>query len=298
MKKLVLIMLVMIFAVCQAYAQTSEEVVMPQDTSVVQPTVAASATDTDVLIALLTELSQKMLEKSESASDPTQTKVLVPVQGKNRFSRKHLIYQELGISTLANKDKDGDDSDTDNDSKGLSTTDQEAVEDMSDMAEQISLGFNVDYTLKFVPGTIQGEELELNRFGFAYSLGLLAAFDNHNSYGVTCDFMGKFGVETGNGHVMGVGLDGLVGVGKSSGSVYFLDGEDPVSYTDWCLKYGAQFWIKTNLLTTGLKNTDVLAFARFIYSKDPYPELQDMDDIIAVWNEESWTFGVTLRYRF
>ena len=257
MKKLIALVFFTIFAVCQTYAQIENEAT-PQDTL---------------------------------NFGPTTTRIVVPVMGKNQFTKHHLIYQELGFSTIAGKDNDRD---TDSDSAPKGTDGQSS--NLPNLDEQLNLGLNVDYTLKFVPGTIDGDNLVLNRLGFAYSAGIVAAFDRQDDLGITCDFMAKIGIEAGNGHALGVGLDGLIGTGKSSGTFY-LEGEDPEGFTEWCLKYGAQFWVKTNLLTTSIPNTDILMFARFIYSKDPLTNI-DLGDIYAVWHEEAWTFGITLRYQF
>lgn len=306
MKKFVIFVLCTIVAVCQAYAQEQNEV-MFQDTTRTQNSVEQNVANKDVTAELINALAKKMLDEND-VYDPLNTRVSVPIQGKSRFARRHLIYQELGISTIAGKDKDMDSDDSDGDSKGSGSK----LSGLPDLQNQLNFGLNVDYTLKFVPGTIKGDMLELNRMGFAYSLGLVAAFDHQDKYEVTCDFMGKFGVETGNNHPLGVGFDALVGTGKSSGSLYFIDDaddgkndddddddddDDPIHYTAWCFKFGGQFWVKTNLLTSGLKNTDILLFARFVYSVDPHNDKND-NNVISIWNEESWSFGVTLRYRF
>lgn len=228
-----------------------------------------------------------------SASDTLSIKV--PLHGKSRFAQSHYIYQTAEISMLVGHDKNRDDNDA---NQGATDGDSFTA---PDIISGLNKGMNIGYSLIFVPGTIKNDELELNRFGFAYSTGFVAAFDRQDDYDVTCDFLFKLGVETGNGHALGVGLDGLIGGGKSSGTMYDLNDETqtPNNYTMWCYKYGAQLWIKTNLLTTNVENSDILVFARFVDSKNPQNDnLLWENGIYNDWIEESWQFGVMFRYCF
>ena len=255
MFKRVLITFSVIFAVCQAYAQTVDA----------------------------------LLQASEAASETEfvpEVNIKVPIKGDSKFSRKFYTYQTLEFSTIAGKDKDQSDDEAVEKSQGI-----------SGIINDLNVGLNVGYSMIFVPGRVVDDQLELNRFGFAFSTGLLAAFDHQDEYDVTCDFLLKLGVETGNGHALGIGLDMLLGGGKSAGAMY--DEEVSYPYTMWCWKRGAQMWLKTNLLTTGIKNMDILAFARFVYSQNPdKDEGVANPELMTLWLEESWQFGITLRYRF
>ena len=325
MYKKIVVVLITMLVVCQAHAQEVREFlesevspisdsVTVQDSAevpqiVTEPAGEPSTVSAEVYSAistaelqqvslLLSKLSDKMLEGEEDY--PIDQKKSVPVVGNSRFAKSHYIYQTLEISTLAGKDKDDDESDADG-LTGAGADGGNRGDVTEGLIKELNMGMNIGYRMIFVPGKVNGDMLEINRFGFAYSVGLLAAFDSQNSYGITCDFMLKLGVETGNGHPLGIGIDGLWGGGKSTGTYYFWDDDDfePYYYTDWCYKYGMQVWLKTNLLTTSIKNTDILVFARYIRSLNPDDETDD--DIIGIlnyWNEESWQFGVTLRYRF
>ena len=233
------------------------------------------------------------------AQEP-EINLTVPVMGTGKFFQKHYIYQTVEISTIVGKDKDeAQDSFDDSDEVSGSSS---RNNNLPDIVKNLNLGMNIGYSLIFVPGKIKDDLLEINRFGFAYSAGFIAAFDRQDEYDVTCDFLGKIGVETGNGHALGIGVDLLLGGGKSAGVTYVeVDDEwQSYPYTKWCFKQGMQVWLNTNLLTTGIKNTDILAFGRFVYSKDPQgDEITDTEDItLDNWIEESWQFGITLRYRF
>ena len=80
------------------------------------------------------------------------------------------------------------------------------------------------------------------------------------------------------------------------------DPEDPrVTYTDWCAKIGTQLWLRLNFLTSSVKNFDTAIFARFVYSFNPYENVDKQlvaDGFLNYFKEESWQFGVTLTYCF
>ena len=305
-------MLCMTLAVCQAYAQ--EESVDTISTPQQESTLSLKDLRIDELISLLNEM------KSDESDKP----IFVPVMGKRKFARKHYIYQTFELSTLMGKDRDSDDAGGAASARGNGNGAPGFVADMN-------IGLNVGYSLMFVPGKVEGDQLRLNRFGFGYGTGIVASFDHQNQYDVTCDFLLKFGVETGVGRPFGIGLDFLVGGGKTARTEYQFDidkaeadatgntdgnedgqtvlapdeddyEDDPECSTEWCWKYGAQLWVKTNFLQTKMKNTDVLMFVRYVRSVDKY----SMDDQINLFNagiltlfpEESWQFGITVRHRF
>lgn len=287
MKKFVNIMLFcMIFAVGQAYAQDSISFVQANETYAETRT---NTNDLQQLIPLLSALSEKMSEGGE-VPEPKGT---FPVIGKSKFAQHHHIYQTIEISTIVGKDKDrDDDSDDVQDNKATDGTSTQTT----DVISNLNLGMNIGYRLLFVPGIVQGENLVVNRFGFAYSVGLIAAFDRQDDYDVTCDFLGKVGIETGNGHAIGMGVDYLIGTGKTAGTLFFENDPAPYPYTMWCFKQGFQVWLNTNLLTTAMGDADILAFGRFVHSKNPLDDLELAEDGISnFWLEESWQFGVTFR---
>lgn len=291
MKKVVLVMLCMIFVVCQAYAQNIEvepdTLVTAQQT---QEAVVPVATEVPTVSSLITELTTETLNGSITVPDPGT--IVKPIMGKSKFARSHYIYQTVDISTIAGSDKD---------SHAASSGNDAADGAAAGLLSGLNLGLNIGYSLIFVPGKINGDNLEFNRFGFAYSTGLVASFDRQDDSEVTCDFLFKLGIESGNGHALGIGIDGLIGGGKTLGALYDFsdDNPEPEDYTAWCFKYGAQLWIKTNLLSTSIKNTDVLIFARYVHSVDPNRNVDfQSQNVYNYWMEESWQFGITLRYNF
>lgn len=308
MKKFFTFMLCMMFALGMSYAQTTEETVAPPDTPVneeqitVEPEVAPASESVPVLTpelkdALFEAMLQQLYEQG-GAPDPDSVSRRVPIVGKSNFARHHFIYQTLEVSAIADKAKDEDEGEDDEAQASGGTK----APNLPDIISQLGIGMNIGYSVIFVPGKIKDDMLELNRFGFAYSTGFIASFHKLTDHDVTCNLMAKFGVETGNNHALGIGADFLVGGGKGIGTLYTLTNVDwqlAERYSQWCFKLGGQIWLNTNLLTTAIKNTDVLAFARFIKSYDPNPRVYDnMNNVYDAWIEESWQFGITFRYRF
>lgn len=298
MKKTVFIMLCMMFALCQAYAQNveAEELQVPDTLAVSQEKQEPARhlnSGLPTVSSMITELADETLSGDISVPDPQA--ITKPVMGKSNFARHHYIYQTIDISTISGSDKDKD-----SDDSGSNAKEEMAADKNSDLLSGLNFGMNIGYSIIFVPGQIKGDTLQFNRFGFAYSTGFMAAFDSQKDCDVTCDFLFKLGVESGNGHLLGIGIDGLIGAGKSLGAVYDLTetDADPEDYTAWCLKYGAQLWLKTNLLNTSIKNADILMFARYVYSQNPIKDSDFPPDVFNSWMEESWQFGVTLRYNF
>lgn len=229
------------------------------------------------------------------------SKIYFPVEGKRKFWRRHHIVQQISISGLTGDDKDAEEEEPTGKVSG------EDYQDQQDKHKDGHLGGSIDLSFLLVPGVIEGDNLRINKFGVGYSLGLIAAFDNQKHYGVTCDFLFKLGVETGYAHKMGIGLDALLGTGKSGGISYEISDDakddddiyaDP--YTKWCLKYGAQLWIRSSLLSSGIANTNVRLFVRYVYSPNPEPDYETYNGgvIINNWMEESWQIGLALCYEF
>ena len=271
-------MLCMVFALGMSYAQTvDDEVNINDETPDIQT-------------------HQDAVAYFSNDNPMADFQITVPIMGKSKFARSHYIYQTVEISTIFGKDKNSDEGD--NDDAGRVS----AIPDAPDIESQLSAGLNIGYSLIFVPGKIQDDGLLINRFGFAYSTGFIAAFDNQKDYGVTCDFLFKLGVESGNGHPLGIGIDLLAGGGKTAAGFHVF--ENDAWQTDfqtlWCFKYGAQVWLNTSFLTTGIKNSDILAFARFVGSKAPASirQFDEYDNVDCEWNDEAWNFGITFRYRF
>jgi len=303
MKK-VIALLCMAFAVCSAYAQTNEEVeeqvdtlvtVTPQEIADVDPETSldqpATKADMAEFSAQLLALGEKMM-----ASDAVQPQT--PVVGKHR------ICQTLEIAPIAGKDKDpndGGDDDRNHDGK---------ADNLPDIASNINLGMNIGYTISFVPGKMVDGKFKDNPLGFAYNTGFIAAFDHQDKYEITYDFLGKFGLETGHDHTLGIGVNLLFGGGKSAGTFFDLDDiEDgkegdniqlePEEYTMWCMKTGVEIRVRINLLTTNVKNMDVYAFARFVYSFNPQNDDELLkQNIINIWSPESFSSGISVAYNF
>lgn len=238
---------------------------------------------------------------AQAQNEDGEDLTIVPVVGKNKFAMRHRIAQRLEVSVIGGSDSDDGDSGT---MQSSYKTQDDVYDDLQD-GGKFNYGLNIGYSLLFVPGKVQGDSLRLNRLGMAYSFGLVASFDRQEYYGVTCDFLGKIGFEAGYGHKMGIGMDFLLGTGKSAGDYDFMLEENGekfnvnTPYTKWCLKYGAQLWIRSNLLKASVKNTDIRLFVRYVYSKNPENPAQLAEEgVICNWKKESWTFGLTFCYEF
>ena len=260
-----------------------------------------SATEREAMEILWRKFSEYAAEAQNEERNLTE----VPVFGKSKFTQRHYITQRLEISVIGGTDiKDGEGSSVKNE--------YDSPEDEDKSEPGFNWGLNFGYSLVFAPGRVEGDKLYLNRFGIAYSTGLIASFDKQDKYGTSCDFLLKLGIEAGHGHPMGIGFDLLVGTGKSAGEYNFTVEDDEaapnnnsepeemnVPYTKWCFKYGTQLWLRSNLLQAKVKNTDVRLFARYVYSKNPEDEDELLkDEIFCDWHEESWSFGLTFCYTF
>lgn len=324
MKKLLFITLCVMFCLCSAYAQNDyesevdefEEVVndssdvpkakpkfarknyVPTYQQQEQDRTGAELQEISSLIAQLKELTMRG-DSATNAQLEVPENIYKPIRGKSKFARRHYIYQTLDISPTVSTDKDPDQPDYTSNGKDV---------DEDQLDSPMALGLNFGYSLIFVPGREEDGQLRLNRMGFAYNVGLVASFSKQEKYGTTCNFLLKSGIETGNGHAMGIGFDVLGGYGKSTGDTYLTiyeedDADDLATpYTEWCWQYGAQLWLRSNLLHTGINNAEMLIFARFVRSVNPNKdETFYISDNVAFdnyWKDESWSFGITLRYKF
>jgi len=250
------------------------------------------------------------MENQQKTTD-SYTNIFYPIEGKSKFMRRHHVTQRLEISVLGGND--GSEDNAQNTSQDIKAESNGNVRDQ--YYGKMNFGLNIGYSLVFIPGHIEDERLRINKFGFGYSVGLIAAFDKQDYYGETCDFLAKIGVETGNDHNMGIGFDFLVGTGKSCGNTYFMLNDEDASqakqydesftndwaepYTAWCFKYGGQLWVRSNLLKTSMGNTDIRLFTRYVYSVNPH-KTTDFSEFLLYgdWMEESWQFGLTFCYTF
>ena len=246
--------------------------------------------------------------------------VFVPVR-KHRKINGHHICQRLELSVM------GDRSETSKDLAnklfggvisgvgGSSDVDDNMVNKLDNKTSGLGLGANFGYSLVFVPGYIEegSDKLLLNHFGLGYSIGVISQFDHEKEAGITWDFVGKVGVETGFNKAIGVGFDFLFGGGKTSQTVVCFGGvdmNDPkaedlnvLSETLWCAKAGTQLWLRLNFLTKSINNFDTALFSRFVYSFKPYSKEEENRRImnfseIPIWQNEAWSFGFTMTYFF
>jgi hypothetical protein len=254
------------------------------------------------MASLLRQFNAIAMANQQEKTD--YSKIYFPVEGKNKFMRRHHVVQQMALSLMGGGDNDSDEDDG-------SPVSNLSDEDYSDQQEKYdgkpNFGFSVDLSFLFIPGVIEGDNLRINKFGAGYSLGLVAAFDKQEHYGVSCDFLLKLGAETGYAHKMGIGMDLLFGTGKSGGMSYDvpdnLKDDDDIyaeSYSSWCLKYGTQLWVRSSLLSSGINNTNVRLFIRYVYSKNPNPETERYEGGTTInnWMEESWQVGLQLCYEF
>lgn len=211
--------------------------------------------------------------------------------GHGLFKKHHLV-QALELCPSISKAK-------------VATADVLSGDQNRQETDDTGIGLNFGYSLIFIPGTEEQNQLRLNEAGFAYSTGFIFSFTQSDRYGVTCDLLFKVGLETCYNRKMGLGVDVLGGYGKSSGDVFFyqniLEDAEPKSvipYTAWGYKYGGQIWFKTGSLSNKHSgNTDVLLFARLIHAVEPN-NIQPVSSFhYNFWKEENWSFGAILRYR-
>ena len=304
MKKSVLLAILMVVCANGMFAQTED---ISDSTDIVS---SESTANSESIVDRLSKEDMLELLKAfheialESQSDTTDILTEVPVRGSKKFLRRNYITQRLELSIIGGSDNDGTGK-----SESITSTykTKDDVDDARSNGSNFNYGLNIGYSVSIVPGKIRGDTLKLNRFGLGYSFGLLASFDRQEYYGTTCDILLKVGGEAGSGHKLGIGIDALVGSGKTAGEYEFevKDANDNVSnaalpYTRWCFKYGAQLWIRSNLLNVPAKNTDVRLFVRFVHSVNPEsPEMLKNNDIICnKWMGESWSFGLTFCHTF
>lgn len=264
--------------------------------------VAQTRDNMEELKDLLREFNKNALAESQ-LEQPDYDNMYVPVKGRTKFTRRNYITQRLEFSVLGGSDKAEDP----DDAEGMDEYKNDVKSGDTDDDHSFNMGFNLCYSMVFVPGHIEKDRLKLNRLGFAYSLGFIASVDKQDKYGTTCDLLGKVGIETGNGHAMGVGVDFLFGTGTSPVTMCFDLGQDGGGkFTDydtrWCPKVGFRLFARGNLLRTNLKGTNLKFFVQYINSMDP---TDDNDFVIDgndygyyLWSPDSWQFGLAWEYYF
>ena len=269
----------------EAVDSTATEAATPQD----NPANAGYAAINEVISRL------ESLTKGGEIEDESEKERYVPIKGRNKFTQRNYVYQTLDVSPHVS---------TDNDPNLPAQTSNGKDVDSKQLESPTGFGLNFGYSLIFVPGHVEGDKLKLNKMGFAYSIGASTSFSKQEKYGTTCSFLLKLGAEAGNGHALGFGFDLLGGYGKSNGDSYQLEYQDyeeddlAEPYTKWCWQYGSQVWMRTNLIKTALSNTEILVFAKFVRSVDPTNDESMIKGYDYFWKDETWSFGVTFRYRF
>lgn len=246
------------------------------------------------ITSLITEMKNMTL-KGELPEPPASKDVYVSLP-RRKFLKNVYIYPTLDVSPTVSSNK----------LKAENQVEDGAGNGRSDTESTDATGFGLDFgtSVIFVPASIENEQLRLNSVGFAFSLGAITSFARSHRYGTVCDFLLKLGVELGNGHRVGIGADALWGYGKGVGDVYMskniVDENEPVKvvpYTEWGWERGVQVWMKTNLFNTSIfAKTEMLIFARLVYT--PNPEVMTEVSMVHhnVWKSEQWMFGITFRY--
>lgn len=213
---------------------------------------------------------------------------------KNKFR----ITQSVSLAILY-----GNDSDKENETNYEAPADGVNLGDVADNIDTkigANLGTNIEYSLKFIPGKLSNGIFHDNPFGFAFDFGLILAADKQSQYGFTFDGLLKVGIETGYDHSMGLGFDFLFGTGKSPGFIYFFDdatNSEPIPYTEWCLKNGFQFWVRSGLIKQLLPNSTTSIFVRYVYSQEPKDAISD-ENVFLFWQEEALQIGLLINFKF
>ncbi len=325
MKKLffgVVMLGIMSFASNNLFAQ-SEKTVTEQAIGAVSEEASSeletNALATDDLESIATLLNNLVSGKKQNIL-ATDQEVRVPIPKHGKING-HYVCQRLELSVLADKSETSKDKANKllggvlEGQSGSSGSDGKILGGLDGKTDGLGVGANFGYSLVFVPGHKEegSDEILLNRFGFAYSVGLISQFDHEKNSGVTCDFLGKFGVETGFNKAIGVGLDFLFGGGKTAQTVLdftYVNENDPrpedlvvSSESIWCGKAGAQLWLRLNFLTASVNNFDTALFSRFVYSYRPYNNKSELNRMstyneLPVWQHEAWSFGFAMTYFF
>ena len=225
---------------------------------VVMSAICAYAAAAQGFTGLTPHVDIESLNLPDSLSDATTLKgkqLFLPLQGNKNF----YIYPTLDMCTSVTQGR----------SEAISVIDGETE---TDTQKNVTTGLCINFgaTLVFVPGKKVENRLRVNTLGFAYNVGFIASLEKSEKYDVTCNFLLKAGVEIGNQHGMGVGMDVMAGYGKGKGDIFFYDNiaEDTepiksITYTAWTPQFGTQLWFKTGILKEKLQGIEILTFMQF-----------------------------------
>ena len=210
-----------------------------------------------------------------------------PVKGK------HYRYQVLTFAPMGGVSKDKGDN-----ILPLSGVAEERFDDADEQTDQqSSFGLNFGWEMINVWGKNTENGFQLNKYGFAWSYGFIGDYKVQGSEHLF-SFMGKIGVEAGNSHRMGIGIDALVGFGKGFGFEYDLDfpEDDPDSYSKWCPKVGFQISVRTGIIKSVVKNADMNLFLRYdrLFSSDGFDAKKNT---YKFGHEEEWNVGMVFKFR-
>ena len=167
-QKIFCIVLCMMVCVNWMFAQTNApevNVVEEPDTSAIDtpeasPTnpkhkkIATTRDNMEELKELLREFNRNALAESQLET-PDYNNMYVPVRGRSKFTRRNYITQRLEISILGGSDKAEDPDDSD-----MSGYSDDVKAGNTDDNHSFNMGLNVGYSMVFVPGHIEGEQLK------------------------------------------------------------------------------------------------------------------------------------------
>ena len=295
-KKVYFIALMAMFCVQGIWAQEVEEmdsVPTPHESGKEAVTQVKKIKEADVQeiqaqLAEMRDIFDKMKESYEKDSfDPDKPIFKPPVKGK------HYRYQVLTFAPMGGASKDKGDNILPSSGVG-----EERFDDADEQTDQqSSFGLNFGWEMINVWGKNTENGFQLNKYGFAWSYGFIGDYKVQGSEHLF-SFMGKIGVEAGNSHRMGIGIDALVGFGKGFGFEYDLDfpEDDPDSYSKWCPKVGFQISVRTGIIKSVVKNADMNLFLRYdrLFSSDGF----DVEkNTYKFGHEEEWNVGMVFKFR-
>lgn len=305
MKKRTFLTIIMAVWAYGMYAQTETMDTADSDTSFVHKVSQTTPVEPQKQEIDYAELVRTFHQYAKAAQNEEITP-MEPIKHirKDWFSRHFHAHQRMELSFTGGSDNDKEDSSELQENYDNTDDEREAVEGKN----QFNSGLSAGYTYGLLVGrSDENNTFTPSKFGFSINTGFIFSYDSQKRYGTTFDLLWKLGLESGYNHPLGIEVDFLLGTGKSCGDYTFTLKDDEngktedmdIPYTDWCLKYGAQLSLRSNILSTQIKNTDIRLFVRYVYSKNPQNDAElDELGIDNFWQEESWTFGITLCYSF
>ncbi len=239
-------------------------------------------------LAQYEEYGKKLLEEL-TQTDSTK---YIPhyKQRKWKWLDKTKSYSTLELSGIFGKDFGNTEGDEEVNSEDYGMNPEKAN----------NLGGSVKFSQVFIPGTYTKDgTFKPNRLHFGWSLGGLFALDYQKDYGWSTDFLGKIGIQAGEGITLGG--DALIGGGTSPYAIYSTDDINyrVVLHNQWCFKYGAQVWLSMNYGG----NTYTSLFARLVKSVAPssiydHPTDKTWDNALIDFDDGSWQVGFAVGYKF